>query len=92
MNTSLTNRNLAVVNFTIVFYFIALWLVNLYSIDFVLIEIFRELLTIPFLIAQIVFLVIGIKHITKNKKDSLIVMSVLTLATCAIITVGSFFL
>ena len=49
-----------IANFTIVSYFVLIWLINFYKIDIVLIGVFRELLTIPFLIAQIVFLVIGI--------------------------------
>ena len=81
-----------VANFAIVSYFILIWLINFYKIDFVLIGVFRELLTIPFLIAQIVFLVIGIKFIIKNQIDTLTIISVLSLAICMIITIGSFFL
>ena len=88
---SITNKNLIVANFAIVSYFILIWLINFYKIDFVLIGVFRELLTIPFLIAQIVFLVIGIKFIIKNQIDTLTIISVLSLAICMIITIGSFF-
>lgn len=91
MNKLLTNRNLIIANFSIVSYFILIWLINFYKIDFVLIGVFREILTIPFLIAQIVFLVIGIKYLIKNQKNSLIIISVLLLAICSIITIGSFF-
>ena len=87
----MTNKNLIVANFAIVSYFILIWLINFYKIDFVLIGVFRELLTIPFLIAQIVFLVIGIKFIIKNQRDTLTIISVLSLAICMIITIGSFF-
>ena len=80
-----------VANFAIVSYFILIWLINFYKIDFVLIGVFRELLTIAFLIAQIVFLVIGIKFIIKNQIDTLTIISVLSLAICIIITIGSFF-
>lgn len=62
MGTLITNKNLTIVNFAIVSYFFLIWLINFYEIDFVLIGVFRELLTIPFLIAQIVFSVIGIKY------------------------------
>ena len=78
-------------NFAIVSYFIVIWLINFYKIDFVLIGVFRELLTIPFLIAQIVFLVIGIKYLMKNKKSFLLIISVLLLAICSIVTIGTFF-
>ena len=91
MNKLLTGRNLIIVNFSIVSYFILLWLINFYKIDFVLIGVFREMLTIPFLIAQIVFLVVGIKYLIKNEKSPLITISVLTLVICSFITIRSFF-
>jgi hypothetical protein len=91
MNKLITNRNLTIINFVIVSYFILIWLINFYKIDFVLIGVFREMLTIPFLIAQIVFLVIGIKILIKKQSNSLTIISVLLLAICSIITIGSFF-
>ena len=91
MSKLTTNRNLIIVNFAIVSYFILIWLINFYKIDYVLIGVFRELLTIPFLIAQIVFLVIGIKYVIKNQRNLLVIISVLSLAICSIITIGSFF-
>ena len=91
MNKLITNRNLIIVNFAIVSYFILIWLINFYKIDFVLTGVFREILTIPFLIAQIIFLVIGIKYLMKNQRNFLTVISVLLLAICTIITIGSFF-
>lgn len=86
-----TNRNLTVINFSIVFYFALIWLTHFYQIDFVLIGVFRELLTIPFLIAQIVFLILGIKHLKETKGNSLLVISILALAICSTVTIGSFF-
>ena len=91
MNKLITDRNLTIVNFAIVSYFILIWLIYFYKIDFVLIGVFVEILTIPFLIAQIVFLVIGIKYLIKNHRKPLTVISVLLLAVCAVITIGSFF-
>jgi len=91
MNKFLTNKNLVIANFAIVSYFILIWLFNLYNVDFVLIGVLREILTIPLLILQIVFLVIGIKFLMKNQKDFLIMISVVSLAICSIITIGSFF-
>ncbi len=82
---------MTIVNFAIVSYFILIWLINFYKLDFVLIGVFREMLTIPFLIAQIVFLVIGIKYLIKNQINLLTIISVVSLAICAIITIGSFF-
>jgi hypothetical protein len=91
INKLITSKNLTIINFVIVSYFILIWLISFYKIDFVLIGVFGELLTIPFLIAQIVFLVIGIKYLIKNQKNPLIIISVLLLAICSIITIGSFF-
>lgn len=91
MNKLITNRNLIISNFVIISYFILIWLIDFYKIDFVLIGVFREVLTIPFLIAQIVFLVIGIKYLINNKNKILTIISILLLAICSIITIGSFF-
>jgi len=91
MVSSLTHRDLTIINFTIVFYFILLWLINYYQIDFVLIGVFRELLTIPFLIAQLVFLIIGVLFLIKNKLNFITIISVLALAICTVSTIGSFF-
>ena len=91
MNTLFSNRNLTIVNFTIVLFFILIWLVNVYQIDYVLVGVFRELLTIPFLLAQIVFLAIGIKYLVAKKKNLLFTLSLISLAICSIVTIGSFF-
>ena len=91
MSKFITNRNLIIVNFVIVSYFILIFLTNFYELEFVLIGVFREIFTIPFLIAQIVFLIIGIKYSIKNKSKLLTIISIVSLAICAIITIGSFF-
>ena len=91
MNKLITNRNLTIINFVIVSYFILIYLLNFYKIDFTLIGVFREMLTIPFLIAQLVFLIIGIKFLIKHKRHLWTIISLLLLAVCAIITIGSFF-
>jgi len=91
MNKRITNRNLTVVNFIIVFYFVLIYLLNFYKIDFAIIGVFRELLTIPFFIAQIILLLIGINFLIKNKRHFLTIISVILLAICTAFTVGSFF-
>jgi hypothetical protein len=91
MNKLITNRNLTIINFGIVFYFILIYLINFYKIDFVLIGVFGELLTFPFLLAQIVFLIIGMIFVIKNQKNFFTLVSVLVLAICTFITIGSFF-
>jgi hypothetical protein len=91
MNNLITNRNLTIINFVIVTYFGLIYLLNFYKIDFVLIGVFREILTIPFLLAQIVFLVLGIIHLIKHKTHFLTIISIIGLAISAIYTIGWFF-
>ena len=87
----MTYRILTIINFGIVIYFILIYLLNLYNISHVLIGFFRELLTIPFLLAQIVFLIIGILFLIKNRMNYLMLMSVLALSVCTFITIYNFF-
>lgn len=91
MSRFITDRNLIIVNFTIVSYFILIWLINLYNVHFFLLGVFIELLTIPFLIAQIVFLVIGIKYLIQNDSKVMTIFSTASLAICTFITIRSFF-
>jgi hypothetical protein len=86
-----TNRNLTLINFAIVFYFILIYLLNYFKIDLVLIGVFRELLTIPVLIVQLLFLVLGVQFILKNKIHFLTLFSIILLTACAVVTIGSFF-
>lgn len=86
-----TDRKLTVINFTIVFYFLIIYALYFFKIDLMIIRFFGELLTIPFLIAQIIFIVIGINHVIKNKIKLLTIISLLSLVVCAILTIGSFF-
>lgn len=91
MKKLITHKNLSIINFIIVSYFVLIYVVNLYKIDFVLVGVFRELLTIPFLIAQLVFLAISIKHLAEYKKHLLTIISIVLLAICTTITIRSFF-
>jgi len=91
MDKLITNRNLTIINFVIVTYFGLLYLLNFYKIDFVLIGVFGEMLTIPFLLAQFLFLVLGIIHLIKHKTHFLTLISIIVLAINAIYTIGSFF-
>jgi len=91
MNKLILNKNLVAINFVIVSYFVLLWLINFYSINSVIIGVLRELLTIPFLIAQIVFSVIGIRYLINKQRNLLTIISVISLAICTVITIGSFF-
>ena len=87
----MTNRNLTIINFVIIAYFCLIYVLNFYKIDFVLIGVFREMLTIPFLLAQILFLVLGITHLIKYKTHFLTLISIVGLAINAVYTIGSFF-
>lgn len=91
MDKLLTNRNLTIINFSIVTYFILIGLIYFYELSFVLIGVFVEMLTIPFLIAQLVFLVLGIKHLIHRRSTLLTTISIIALAGCTVITIGSFF-
>ena len=91
MNKLITNKHLTLINFTIVAYFSLLWLLNFYRLDYALIGVFQEILTIPFLIAQLVFLVIGIQYLIKNKITIPFAISFLSLVLCVIISIKSFF-
>jgi hypothetical protein len=91
MNTLITNKNLTTVNFAVVSYFILIGVANSYNINFVLFGIVKELFTIPFLVAQFVFLAIGIKYLMYHQIDLLTLFSIISLAICAIITISSFF-
>ena len=90
MNKLLNEKRLTQINVIIVMYFILLYLVYLFNINFIVIEFFRETLTIPFLVAQIVFLVLGIKHLIKGKSRYYpLIISLILLFICSILTIGS---
>lgn len=86
-----TAKNLASINAIIVIYFICIYVFNWAKIDHVLIGIFRELLTIPFLLAQLIFLIVGVGFAHKNKGLIYLNISLMALAVCTAITIGSFF-
>ncbi len=92
MNKQKTEKILTIFNFVIVTYFVAIYLFNYYQIDFVLIGVFREMLTIPFMFGQIGLLIFGVYFVVKEKKFRfLLLLSIAVLAICAILTIGSFF-
>ena len=86
-----TARNLTIINFIIVIYFLIIHFLYVFKVDYVIIGVLGEILTIPFLIAQLLFVVIGINYLIKQKKEVLHIISLLLLITCSIITMGSFF-
>ncbi len=84
-------KRIIITNFIIVIYFILIWLIDFFKIDLVIIGVLKEILTIPFLLAQLVFLVLGIKYVLNNQRDFLALLSVILLAVCTLLSVGSFF-
>ncbi|SMP08091.1 hypothetical protein SAMN06265367_101684 [Algoriphagus winogradskyi] len=91
MRGGLNDSTVTGINFLIVGYFICLWLVNFLELNSAIIVFFVELLTIPFLLAQLVFLVLGVKFVFQNKKRPLTIFSLFILAICSICTLASFF-
>lgn len=90
MKKFITDKNLTLINFTIVLYFILIWAIHVSKIDFVVLNFFRELLTIPFLMALIVFTIISIRYLFKPKKKALTIISILVLFICSIVIFLSF--
>jgi hypothetical protein len=86
-----TIKTLTTVNFLIVIYFVIVYILYLYKVDVFFIGVLRELLSIPFLIAQIVFLVNGIVNFKKHQRNVWFIISLVTLAVCTVITIGSFY-
>jgi len=91
MSTFINNKNLTIINFSILIYFGLLYVLDFLKIEFVIIGVFREIFTIPFLLAQMIFLVPGIIHMIKHKTHFLTLISIMLLAINAIYTIGSFF-
>ena len=93
MKKIISRKILLVISVVIVLYFLAIYLINLYKIDFVLIGVLRELLTLPMLFAQLFFLFFGIYLLFKEEKKhrTMVWISVMLLASCSIVTIGSFF-
>ncbi len=91
MSTILTNKRLTVINLTIVSFFLMIYLLNIYQVDYTIIWVFRELLTIPFFLAMLAFLVIGVRSLIKKKGDIRVHISLLALAICSYFTLSSFF-
>ena len=86
-----TEKRVSAISFIIVGYFALLYLVNVFKVKAVIIGVFVELLTIPFLIAQVVFLFLGVQYLNKKKKNLRTIISVLLLMITTAITISSFY-
>jgi hypothetical protein len=92
MHKILSERNLTIINFIIVFYFILIYIINYFDVDNAIINVFREILTLPFLLGQLIFLIAGVAFLARNRKTRLLTkISVILLAISTTITIGSFF-
>ncbi len=85
------SSNITILNFLVVSYFAILWAFGYYGITSAIINFLRELLTIPFLAAEVVLLVVGIRYLFKPNKELLVIISIAALAVCTFLTIGSFF-
>ena len=73
-------------------YFLALYLVETLKVDYFLVGFFGELFTIPFLLAQIILLVLGTYLLlTQRTERNLIMLSVVILSICSYLTIGAIF-
>lgn len=91
MDRFFSSKNLTVINLLIVAFFCLLYLVNYFDIKNPGVQAVGELLTVPFLIALVVFTAVGVKYLTQRKKQFWTVFSIALLGLCAISTVKSFF-
>lgn len=87
----LTEKKVSIYSFIIAAYFLLIYFFYENQIDFVLLGIFRELLTIPFLIAQLVFLYIGIRFLIQKKIYVFTLLGVIVLIISSIFTFSTFF-
>ena len=89
---SLNGFKLLIASLIVSAYFLTLFLVDYFELDHFLIGFFGELLTIPFLLAQIVFLIIGFYLLlTQKHQRGLIILSIVILSLCSILTFGTIF-
>jgi len=92
MSTTGKPRFLMVGNFVIVGFFIILYFIYKFNIDSPVVGALREMLTIPFLVAQAAYVILGIRYLAIVKdRNVLTVISVIALFICAVITLWSFF-
>lgn len=85
------NKRITYINFTIVAYFLLVGLIYLYQIDFVLVGVFIEFFAIPFLVAAVVFVCIGMHYLINKKLNYTAKFSVWLLLFCLLIIIGSFY-
>jgi hypothetical protein len=82
---------LAVANFAVVLYFSIFYFINKYKIQQMLLGVINEMLTLPMLFLQLVLLALGIIQVLTRPVNYLLFCSLILLAVCACLTLGSFF-
>lgn len=83
-----SQSSLRAINFSIVGYFLALYTLYLLNIGGGFLQFFVELLTIPMVLAQSVFLVLGVIFLFKNVSGWWMKISVLALLISTVLTIG----
>ncbi len=89
---ALNQKRLMGINLGIVIYFVSIYAIFALKLEHQLIGVFQELLTIPAMLAQVVFLVISVKFLLKKeqKVNLSTKISIVLLAACSIVTITSF--
>ena len=91
MNQLYTSKSLSLINVIIILYFGFIYLINIFGVNFVLIGVVTNFLTIPFLLAEVIFLILGIRFLIENKKNVLFLyFSLVLLFISFVFTYGSF--
>lgn len=79
-------------NTVICAYFLALFMAYRFELSGGTLQVFVELSTIPMLILQLVFLVLGILHLSRKPGGVWMKASLIALFICSLLTIGSFFI
>ncbi|OED36701.1 hypothetical protein AB832_05470 [Flavobacteriaceae bacterium (ex Bugula neritina AB1)] len=90
----LEGKTIFIVSTMIVLYFMGLYLLEAYEVDLVFIGVLIELLTLPFLVAQLSLFVVSLILIFNKKTPSnvFVYLSILLLGGCSLITIFTFYL
>ena len=85
------HKTLTILNLATVAYFLFIYLVYLFHIEIGIIDIVREMFTIPAMLGQLVLIVLGVISFAKKDRNPVFIISLVMLIICAILTIGSFF-
>jgi hypothetical protein len=90
MKKILSNRNVSIINLLIIGFFSSIYLIDLYKVDAVLIGVFRELFTLPFLGALLFFSVLGVVYFFTSKTKTFLrsISSIIVIGILSFIIIG----